>query len=90
MQVVCLDDAHFPALLEAWRSGKALGTFIQHGKAHLVKASARFLFVSPDEGEKTLMFEPARSLSEAELLAKRLFESLDTFRAKEHFDQQQS
>lgn len=70
MQIFTLDDIEFPSLLSAWNEGEIIGQFWQKGKIRIVRASKRFVIISPDKNNKKFAARPTRSFEESVRLAK--------------------
>ena len=74
MQIMTIEDLDFPDLLLAWRDGKDVGNCLKNGKIQMVKATAQFVLISTSGSPTKIAIRPARSLSEAENLAKQYLE----------------
>ncbi len=70
MQIISIDDADFSALLAHMQEASPIGRFWRNGKVQLVRASPRFMLISPADEPKRIAIKPARSLNEAQNLAK--------------------
>ncbi len=72
MQIITIDDREFTQLLDAWRSGKHVGTYNRNGKIQIVIATRQFMLVSTENEQRKIAIKPARSLTDAENLALQL------------------
>ena len=72
MQIITIDDADFPSLLEAFKCGKTVGRYWNKGRVQVVCATSQFLLVSHGEDPTKIALKPARGISEAEDFALRL------------------
>ncbi|MCO6429477.1 MAG: hypothetical protein J5J00_01355 [Deltaproteobacteria bacterium] len=90
MQIITMDDSDFPALLTAWRGGKCVGRYWEHGKVRTVCASPQYLIVSSGNGTSKFAYKPTRSLDEAWSLARQLLSRQESRGNKVEFSAESS
>lgn len=72
MQIITIEDRDFDALVDAVKSGKAVGRYWKRGSMQVVCATKQFMIVTSEGTPGKIAIKPARSLGEAESLALKL------------------
>jgi hypothetical protein len=74
MQIITIEDTHFPDLLGAWRDAQKIGSFTKDGKLQLVAITKHFVLILTDTDRSKISIKPARNITEAQQLAISLLE----------------
>ena len=69
MQIYTVEDQDFPVLLDALKSGTAVGKYERNGKVHLVFATKQFMMIASENDETKIAIKPCRSITESASLA---------------------
>jgi hypothetical protein len=70
MQIISIDDCDFPVLLSAYNNAKEIGSFTKNGHVQIVRASEKFMMITPDGETKKIAIKPVRNQQEANQLAR--------------------
>ncbi len=70
MQIITVNDCDFPSLLEVLQNAKHLGRFTKNGLIQVVRATDRFLLISPADNPQKIAIKPVRTQSEADQLGR--------------------
>jgi len=70
MQIISINDCDFPSLLEVLQHAKEIGKYTKNGQIQVVKASDRFLLISPEEAPQRIAIKPVRTQGEAASLGR--------------------
>lgn len=70
MQIISINDCDFPSLLHVLQNAKHIGTFKKNGLIQIVRASDRFLLISPEENPQKIAIKPVRTQNEADQLGR--------------------
>lgn len=70
MQIISIDDSDFPSVLETLLHAKEIGKYTKNGRVQIVRASEKFMLISPEDNPQKIALKPVKSQNEADQLAR--------------------
>jgi hypothetical protein len=74
LQIIEIDDAAFPEVLEAFRHAQEIGRFERNGQVHIVTACRNLVLIGCENDPAKISLRPTRDIRQARELALAMLE----------------